>query len=106
MDTLRAQGDIVPKERLKAYGPERDDPVNDTVPMIGDLLIVDDNRQNLALLSKILKGKGHRVRLANDGRSALQVIKAKTLRTLMVLSHILVVLTTHMGKSIMQADMT
>ena len=46
-------------------------------PMLGDLLIVDDNQQNLALLSKILKEKGHKVRVATDGRMALQVVQAR-----------------------------
>jgi len=46
-------------------------------PMLGDLLIVDDNQQNLSLLSKVLKDKGHKVRVATDGRMALQVIQAR-----------------------------
>jgi len=46
-------------------------------PVTGDLLVVDDNQQNLSLLSRVLKEKGHKVRLATDGRLALQAIAAK-----------------------------
>src|SRR4051812_5078563 len=42
----------------------------------GDVFIVDDNPHNLALLSKILGSAGYRVRAANRGRRALEMIQA------------------------------
>jgi signal transduction histidine kinase/response regulator RpfG family c-di-GMP phosphodiesterase len=42
-----------------------------------DLLIVDDQDQNLKLLSGILKRKGYKVRVAINGQLALQAIQAR-----------------------------
>ena len=38
----------------------------------GDILIVDDNAENLRLLSSLLSNQGHRVRAANSGQLAIQ----------------------------------
>lgn len=43
--------------------------------IIGDIFIVDDNPDNLALLSKILKEHGHEVRVATSGKFALKVVE-------------------------------
>ncbi len=40
------------------------------------LLLVDDNRENLGVLSNILKEKGYKIALALDGNAALQVVKS------------------------------
>jgi len=45
--------------------------------MTGDLFIVDDNLDNLSVLSKVMKEHGHKVRIADDGRSALRAIREK-----------------------------
>ncbi|MBX7223968.1 MAG: response regulator [Blastocatellia bacterium] len=42
----------------------------------GDIFIVDDNPNNLHLLSGILQEKGFNVRLANSGKRALAAVKA------------------------------
>src|SRR5262249_15232921 len=39
----------------------------------GDVLIVDDNPDNLALLAGMLRASGHRVRLASTGARALEI---------------------------------
>jgi diguanylate cyclase (GGDEF)-like protein len=43
-----------------------------------DLLVVDDTAMNLAVLVGILRGAGHRVRVANSGRGALASVQAQT----------------------------
>ncbi len=40
----------------------------------GDVLVVDDNRENLKLLSRILSASGYRVRLALNGSLALESV--------------------------------
>lgn len=40
----------------------------------GKIMIVDDNPDNLHLIGKILKNKGHKVHLATDGTSAIKTI--------------------------------
>jgi DNA-binding response OmpR family regulator len=42
----------------------------------GDVFIVDDNPNNLALLAGILRREGYHVRAANDGRRALSMVSA------------------------------
>jgi diguanylate cyclase (GGDEF)-like protein len=42
----------------------------------GDVFVIDDNPNNLALLTGILRQAGYRVRAANDGRRALSMVKA------------------------------
>jgi len=42
----------------------------------GDVFVVDDNPNNLALLAGILRAAGYKVRAANDGRRALQMVRA------------------------------
>jgi two-component system sensor histidine kinase/response regulator len=42
----------------------------------GDVFLVDDNANNLALLSSILKSAGYRVRAVNGSRRALDMIEA------------------------------
>jgi DNA-binding response OmpR family regulator len=42
----------------------------------GDIFIVDDNPNNLALLAGILRQAGYHVRAANDGRRALSMVAA------------------------------
>lgn len=42
----------------------------------GDVFIVDDNPDNLNLLSQILRKEGYQVRMANTGRMALNTIRA------------------------------
>ncbi len=44
----------------------------------GDLLVVDDNDMNRDLLSRHLKGQGHSVTVAENGREALSMIRAHT----------------------------
>jgi CheY-like chemotaxis protein len=43
----------------------------------GDVFVVDDNERNLSLLVAILRERGYKVRLANSGRAALAMIRAK-----------------------------
>ncbi len=43
--------------------------------VIGDILLVDDNPDNLKLLAKILTEQGFQVRASNSGRYALKAIK-------------------------------
>ena len=43
----------------------------------GDILVVDDSRDNLRLLSRILRAQGYNVRLAVTGKLALESIKAR-----------------------------
>lgn len=40
----------------------------------GDVLIVDDNPNNLAVLASILQASGYQVRVANSGRRALKLV--------------------------------
>jgi signal transduction histidine kinase len=42
-----------------------------------DILLVDDNPENLRLLANILKPKGYTIRLANNGVKALDSVRAK-----------------------------
>ena len=42
---------------------------------MGEILIVDDSRVNVGALSAILRDRGHAIRLAADGPSALEVVK-------------------------------
>src|SRR5690242_19872637 len=42
----------------------------------GDVFIVDDNPNNLALLAGLLREEGFQVRAANSGRRALDMIRA------------------------------
>jgi len=42
---------------------------------LGEILIVDDSRVNVGVLSAILRDRGHAIRLAADGPSALEVVK-------------------------------
>ncbi len=42
----------------------------------GDVFIVDDNPNNLGLLTGILRGAGYGVRMANNGRRALAAVRA------------------------------
>jgi signal transduction histidine kinase len=42
-----------------------------------DILLVDDNPENLKVLASILKPKGYTIRLANNGVKALESVKAK-----------------------------
>ncbi|HEY9862665.1 MAG TPA: response regulator [Candidatus Obscuribacterales bacterium] len=44
---------------------------------LGFILIVDDNPTNLAVLSQTLKSAGFAVRVAEDGESALELVKRK-----------------------------
>src|SRR6266702_255518 len=43
----------------------------------GDLFIVDDNANNLGLLSTILRDAGYAVRMANSGRRALAAVASQ-----------------------------
>jgi diguanylate cyclase (GGDEF)-like protein len=43
----------------------------------GEIFLVDDNPANLELLSNLLRGHGFRVRMVNDGRRALEMIRAR-----------------------------
>jgi len=43
----------------------------------GEVFLVDDNPHNLNLLAGILRGHGFRVRMVNDGKRALEMIRAK-----------------------------
>jgi len=45
--------------------------------MSGDVFLVDDNPANLTLLAGILRAQGYKVRMANSGRSALEVVRAR-----------------------------
>jgi CheY-like chemotaxis protein len=45
--------------------------------MNGDIFIVDDSADNLAVLSGMLRAAGHSVRMANGGRRALEAIAAR-----------------------------
>lgn len=45
--------------------------------MTGDVFIVDDNLDNLALLEKLLSENNYRVRMANSGKRALRAIKVE-----------------------------
>jgi diguanylate cyclase (GGDEF)-like protein len=42
---------------------------------VGEILIVDDSRVNVSVLSTILRDRGHSIRLAADGASALDSIR-------------------------------
>ena len=42
---------------------------------LGEILIVDDSRVNVGVLSAVLRERGHAIRLAADGPSALEVVK-------------------------------
>lgn len=42
---------------------------------LGEILIVDDSRVNVGVLGAILRERGHAVRLATDGPSALEAVK-------------------------------
>ena len=41
----------------------------------GDVFLVDDNPENLTLLATLLRGAGHVVRIANNGRRALSILE-------------------------------
>lgn len=41
----------------------------------GEIFIVDDNANNLSLLTRILRESGHAVRMANSGRRALEAVR-------------------------------
>ncbi len=43
----------------------------------GEILVVEDNPSDVKILSKILKDNGYKVRLANNGESALSSVKKK-----------------------------
>jgi DNA-binding response OmpR family regulator len=45
-------------------------------PVVGRLLLVDDNREAVDLLGDALRARGHEVRLAYDGPGALDVVRA------------------------------
>jgi two-component system sensor histidine kinase ChiS len=45
--------------------------------MSGEIFLVDDNPANLELLSGLLRGHGFKVRMVNDGRRALEMIRAR-----------------------------
>lgn len=45
--------------------------------MNGEVFLVDDNPHNLDLLAGILREQGFRVRMVNDGRRALEMIRAR-----------------------------
>jgi diguanylate cyclase (GGDEF)-like protein len=47
----------------------------DAEEALGEILIVDDSRVNVGVLGAILGGRGHAVRLATDGPSALEAVK-------------------------------
>lgn len=46
-----------------------------TALQVGLILVVDDNAVNIKLLSQLLTGQGHNVHTANDGPSALALVK-------------------------------
>jgi adenylate cyclase len=43
----------------------------------GHILVVDDNRLNRVKLSRGLEQQGHRVALAENGRRALEMVRAE-----------------------------
>ena len=43
--------------------------------VVGDILVVDDNVDNIHLLDRLLSERGHRVRAATDGAAALSIIE-------------------------------
>ena len=43
----------------------------------GDIMVVEDNKSNLKLLSGILKEAGYKVRSASDGELALRSVQAR-----------------------------
>ena len=53
------------------------DIVTDPGPGKGEILVVDDSRDSLQLLSRILSAEGYRVRLAVNGELALDSIRAR-----------------------------
>lgn len=69
-----------PEDSLQPSSPSRshhlsDHPVASTSPK-GNLLLVDDNPDNLRLLSRMLKRKQYTTELASSGREALSMAKA------------------------------
>ncbi len=44
-----------------------------------NILVVDDNQENLRVVSNYLKEKSYRIALALDGKSALKIIEDKTI---------------------------
>src|SRR2546428_9090183 len=46
-------------------------------PLLGTLLVVDDNETNRAMLSRRLRRQGHTVALAENGRHALEKLRAR-----------------------------
>src|SRR5437667_681844 len=46
-------------------------------PLVGTLLVVDDNETNRAMLSRRLRRQGHTVALAENGRQALEKLRAR-----------------------------
>src|SRR5262249_2632222 len=61
----------------RAAGPARGDGSGGTMTAAsgGDLFIVDDNPDNLTLLTGILREAGDNVRMVNNGRRALQAVQ-------------------------------
>jgi PAS domain S-box-containing protein len=51
--------------------------MNNTDPVSGDILIVDDNINNLKTLEELLRSSGYKVRCASNGRTALILISAR-----------------------------
>ena len=51
--------------------------VNDNIPSLADILVVDDNKANLKLLESVLGEAGYKVRLANSGELALRSAQTK-----------------------------
>ena len=45
--------------------------------MTGDILVVDDNPNNLAVLVGLLRSSGYQARVANSGRGALGAINGR-----------------------------
>jgi len=47
------------------------------MPVTTRVLVVDDNEDNLRIVSQILRGRGYEVRVARDGASALAALEAE-----------------------------
>ena len=44
---------------------------------MGNILVVDDNEDMCQVISDVLRSEGHMVKIANDGRSALNELKTE-----------------------------
>jgi two-component system, sensor histidine kinase and response regulator len=79
----RANGDAPPA----AGSPGRREPAAASVPAPLHILVAEDNEINAQLLERLLVRRGHRVRLANNGREALAMAQESVFDLLLLDVH-------------------